>query len=97
LADHHYADAPVDALVLDDEDLAALALGPAACLVVAAARARAGRVRAQMPALLHRRVVSQALESGGEIRNDLVDARDEKELASAVRIGRDAVAPSVGV
>src|SRR5712692_1720491 len=96
-ADHHHADPPGNPFVLDDEDLAALPVGAAACFVVAAPGERTGRALREVAAFLHRGLVAQAIERGGEIGNDLVDAGDEKELPGAEGVGRDAVAAAVGV
>src|SRR5260221_7523270 len=94
---HHHADPSGDFLVLDDEDLAALAIRAAAGGVVAAPGAGAGRVHAQVPALLHRGDVPQPLERAGDVGNDLVDAGDEEEPARAEGVSGDAVAAAVGV
>src|SRR5258708_27316289 len=64
-ADHHHADPPGDPLVLDDEDLAALAVRTAAGGVVAAPGDGPGRVHAEVAALLHCGDVPQPLERGG--------------------------------
>src|SRR5258708_7407387 len=95
--DHHQRDAPGDLLVLDDQDLAALALGPPAGIVVAAAGHGAGRALAELAALLQRRGVADALDRGGEIRDDLVDAGDEDQLAGAEGVAGKAVAAAVDV
>src|SRR5260221_1681773 len=94
---HHHADPPGDFLVLDDEDLAALAVRAAAGGVVAAPGAGAGRVHAERPAFLHRGDVPQPLERGCDVGNDLVDAGDEEEPARAEGVSGDAVAAAVRV
>src|SRR5712691_3457884 len=94
---HHHADPPGDFLVLDDEDLAALAVRAAAGGVVAAPGAGAGRVHAERPAFLHRGDVPQSLERGSDVGNDLVHAGYEEEPARAEGVSGDAVAAAVGV
>src|SRR5712664_2789997 len=66
-ADHHHADPPGDPLVLDDEDLAALAVRAAAGGVVAAPGECAGRVHAEVAAFLDSGDVPQPLERCGDV------------------------------
>src|SRR5437660_8355794 len=86
LAEQHERDAPGDLLVLDDQDLAALALGPAAGVVVAATRARARCFLPELAALLHRRRVADALEGSSEVGHELVGAGDQDDVAGAERV-----------
>src|SRR5207245_3764621 len=83
--------------VLDDENLSALPVGPAARGVVAAPGEGAGCLRVQMAAFLDRGVVPQPLERGGDVGNDLVEAGDEEELSRAEGVSGDAVAAAVRV
>src|SRR5258708_7972841 len=94
---HHHADPPGDLLVLDDEDLAALAVRAAAGRVVAAPGEGARRAHAEVAGLLDRGDVPQALERASDVGDDLVDAGDEEEPARAEGVGGDAVAAAVRV
>src|SRR5207237_1909621 len=97
LADQHERDAPGDLFVLDDQDLAALALGPAAGVVVAAAGDGARRALLKLAAFLHRRGIADALERGGEVGHQLVHAGDQDHLVRAERVAGKAVAAAVDV
>src|SRR5436853_5183881 len=77
LADEHERDAPRDLLVLDDQDLAALAFRAAAGGIVAAAGHGARRVLLELAAFLQRSGIADALESGGEIGHQLVRAGEK--------------------
>src|SRR5580765_3150090 len=97
LADEHHGDAAGDLLVLDDQDLAALAFRSAARGVVAAAGGGARRAFAELAALLHRGSVADALERRGEIGHELVRAGEEQYFSGAEGVAGEAVAAAVDV
>src|SRR5205807_2781477 len=96
-AHQQHGDAIGDLLVLDDQDLAALALPPAAGVVVAAAGHRAGRMQRELAALLHGGAIADALDRGREVRDDLIEAGNEYHLACAESIAGNSVAAAVDV
>src|SRR5436190_1026415 len=97
LVDEDEGDAPGDLLVLDDEDLAALTLGPAASVVVALPGQGTRRALAKLAALLHGGRITNALERRGEIGYHLVHACDENDLARAEGVAGEPVAAARGV
>src|SRR5436190_15613035 len=97
LVDEDDRDAPGDLLVLDDEDLAALTVRPAASVVVALPGHGTRRAFAELAALLHGGRITNALERRGEIGYHLVHAGDENDLARAEGIAGEPVAAAVDV
>src|SRR5579884_1805611 len=97
LADEHERDPARDALLLDDQHLAALPFRRIALVVSTDPVRGARRLAAQRSTFLGRRPVAKTTEGGGERRRDLVDAGHQVHLAAAVGVAGDPAAAAVHV